>query len=273
MTPFAVPATPAALWRHPAFGITLAAAGLVVLSSPLWWPTLFRALTAVEFGLAAWVGAESLNRVAWFVLPVTGFAAGLLASVSPCILPLIPIQLAAIGATGVSGRAAAGLSFRFVVGAALALTLLGLFGDAAGWLLVEQRGVTQAIVGGLLLYLGLAFLELLPLPFAGRDVAGARRLGPIGAGAAFSLVTTPCASPLLAGVLGAAAAASKPGLGAVTMLGFALGYTALVFVAGIVGGSLVLRLRAFSFAGPRAAGAALLLAIGGVLVGNGIRWL
>ncbi len=251
----------------------MAAAGVLALSSAHWWPPLSAALTTLEFTLASWVGVDSLSRVAWFVLPVTGFAAGLVASVSPCILPLVPIQLAAIGASGVSGRAAVGVSFRFVLGAALVLTLLGLFGDAAGWLLVDQRGITQAIVGALLLYLGFAFLELLPLPFAGRDVAGARQLGPIGAGAAFSLVTTPCASPLLAGVLGAATAASKPGLGAITMLGFALGYTALVFAAGVFGGSLASHLRSFSFVGPRAASAAVLLATGGALIGSGIRWL
>ncbi len=97
---------------------------------------------------------DSAQHVAWFALPVAGFAAGLMASISPCILPLLPIQLATIGASGNSGRAAAGVSFRFVLGAALALTLFGLFGDAAGWLLVEQRGITQAVLGALLLYLG-----------------------------------------------------------------------------------------------------------------------
>lgn len=270
---FVVRDDPVPLWRHPAFSITLALAGALALSSRLWWPPLFAALTTLEFSLASRVGLETLADAAWFVLPGMGFGAGLLASVSPCILPLVPLQLAAIGAADVSGRAAVGVSLRFVLGAALALTLLGLFGDAAGWLLVEQRGITQALVGVLLLYFGLAFLGLAPLPLAGRDVAGGRRLGPIAAGAAFSLVTTPCASPLLAGVLGAAAATGMPGLGAITMFGFALGYTALVFAAGVFGGSLVARLRALSFTGPRAASAALLLATGAALVWGGVQWL
>ena len=62
-------------------------------------------------------------------------------------------------------------------------------------------------------------------------------------GAAFSLVTTPCASPLLGAVLAAAAARGVRGLSVATMLGFALGYTTLVFAAGAFGGSLVGRLR------------------------------
>lgn len=57
------------------------------------------------------------------------------------------------------------------------------------------------------------------------------------------------------------------------MLGFSLGDTALVFAAGVLGGSLISRLRSFSFAGPRAASAAILLATGGALIWSGIRWL
>lgn len=268
---FAVRAVPAPLWRHRAFAATLAGAGLAALAMPWWWPPASAALTAVEFGLAERLGG--LAGVGWFLLPLAGLAAGLVASLSPCVLPLVPLQLAAIGASGASGRRAAALSLRFVLGAALALTALGLFGGLAGWLLVEQRGFVLLLAGAALLYLGAALLELAPLPLAGRDVAGGRRLGPIGAGAAFALVTTPCASPLLGGVLAAAVASGRTGLPALTMFAFALGYTALVLAAGIFGGALLGRLRRRSFAAPRAASAALLLVAGGGLLWAGARWL
>jgi cytochrome c-type biogenesis protein len=103
-------------------------------------------------------------------------------------------------------------------------------------------------------------------------MGGERRLGPVAAGAAFSLVTTPCASPLLAAVLAAAGSQGVPGLGVVSMLGFALGYTLLVFLAGAFGGEMVARLRGASVEAPRAAAAAQLLTAGTGFALVGVLW-
>ena len=262
---------PQPLWKHPIFLWSLAAAVLLALAAPVWWGPLSAVLFDLEFAVAEWLPTESIAGAAWFLLPLIGFGCGLLASVSPCILPLVPLNVAAIGAADVSGWRAVDLSARFVLGAALALAVLGLVGDLAGFLLIEQRGPMLLGAGLGMLYFALAALELAPMPFAGRGV-GAGRLGPVAAGAAFSVVTTPCASPLLAAVLTASGAQGIPGLSTVSMLGFALGYTALVFAAGVFGGSLVRRLRARSFEAPRAAAAALLLAAGAGFSWAGIAW-
>jgi cytochrome c-type biogenesis protein len=201
-----------------------------------------------------------------------GFGCGLLASCSPCVLPLVPLNIAGIGAADATGWRAVGLSGRFVLGAALVLALLGSTGDLAGVLLVEQRGPVLVLAGLTMFYLGLAALDLVPLPFAGRAPGAGRRLGPVGAGAAFALVTTPCASPLVGAVLAASASAGVPGLGAVSMLGFALGYTALVFAGGVCGAGLVVRLRRHSSDTPRAAAAALLLVVGLGFALSGVAW-
>jgi len=215
---------------------------------------------------------HAIAGASWFVLPVIGLGAGMLASLSPCVLPLVPLNVAYIGASEASGSRAVALSARFVLGAALALAALGLVADAAGFLLIEQRGPVLAVVGALLFYLGLASLELVPVPFSGRAFGGRSKLGPVGAGATFALLTSPCQSPLLGGVLAAAGAQGVPGLGAASMAGFALGYTWLVFLAGAFGGGLVARLRRRSFDAPRAAAAALLLVLGAGFVASGIAW-
>jgi len=263
---------PIPLWRHAAFRWTLIAAGLAVLAAPLWWEPLSQGLFRLEFAVAELLPREAIAASAWFLLPLVGFAAGLLASLSPCILPLVPLNVAYIGAAEAEGARALSLSARFVLGAAAALALLGLAGDLAGFLLIEQRGPVLIAAGAVMLLLALAALEVVPLPFAGADVTGGRRLGPVGAGAAFSLVTTPCASPLLAAVLAAAGAQGVPGLAVASMGGFALGYTLLVFVAGAFGGGLVARLRQHSFDAPRAAAGALLIAIGAGFLTTGILW-
>jgi cytochrome c-type biogenesis protein len=230
------------------------------------------ALFDLEFGVAAWLPQGAIDGAAWFLLPAIGVGCGLLASFSPCILPLVPLNIAAIGASEATGARAVSLSARFVLGAALALAALGLAGDVGGFLLIEQRGPVLLLAGIALVYFGLAALEVVPVPFAGRSAGAGRRLGPVAAGAAFSLVTTPCASPLLAAVLAAASAQAVPGLGAVSMVGFALGYTALVFAGGVFGGTLSRRLRRYSFEAPRAVAAALLIVAGLGFAASGLAW-
>ncbi len=260
------------LWRHPAALWTAFVAAILVATAPLWWEAARVALFELEFRVAAILPGEQIALTAWFLLPAVGLGAGLLASLSPCILPLVPLNLAYIGSADAEGWTAVGLSARFVLGAAAVLALLGLAGDLAGFLLIEQRGPVLFGAGLLMLYFGLAALEIAPVPFAGRALGGSRKLGAFGAGAAFSLVTTPCASPLLAAILTAASAQALPGLGVVSMIGFALGYTALVFLGGVVGGGLVRSLRQRSLEAPRATAGALLVVIGAGFAWVGIAW-
>jgi len=260
------------LWRHPAFWGPLVVVAAAAIFAPLWWDPLSRSLFALEFSAAQLLPRESIAGAAWILLPLLALAGGVLASVSPCVLPLIPLNVAAIGAVEATGWRAVSVSARFVLGAAAALSLLGLASDAAGFLLIDHRGVVLVASGLAMLYFGLVTLEIAPLPFAGRSIGARLRLGPIAAGAAFSLVTTPCASPLLAALLATAVAQQIPGLVAVTLLAFSLGYTALVFLAGVFGGSFVRRLRGHAFVAPRAASAALLLAMGMGFVGAGVAW-
>jgi cytochrome c-type biogenesis protein len=248
------------------------AAALLGLALPLWWSPLAALLTEAEFAVAQILPQQAIASAAWFVLPLFGLAAGLLASFSPCVLPLVPLNVAAIGAADATGWRAVDISARFVLGAACALALLGLFGDFAGFLLIDQRGPVLVLAGVAMLYLGLAALEIAPIPFAGRSLGAGRKLGPVAAGAAFSAVTSPCASPLIAAILAAATAQAVPGLAVASMAAFAVGYTAIVFAVGVFGGRLVRGLRQRSTDAPRAAAAALLLVVGAGFAATGIAW-
>ena len=111
------PGAPIALWRQPAFRWTLALAALLALAMPLWWAPLASALTDLEFAVARVFPEARIRDAAWFLLPVFGLVTGVLASVSPCVLPLVPLNVAYIGAADASGWKAAALSGRFVLGA------------------------------------------------------------------------------------------------------------------------------------------------------------
>jgi cytochrome c biogenesis protein CcdA len=260
------------LWRHPVFRWTLACVAGIALSATLWWNSLETVLYDAEFAVAGLLGESRISGVSFVLLPLVGFAGGVLASFSPCVLPLVPLNLAYIGANEATGWRSLGLSLRFVAGAAVVLSLLGIFGDLAGLLLVEYRGIVLLVVGLALIYFGLAVLEAVPHPFGGGGFAIRRRLGPFGAGAAFSLVTTPCSSPILGAVLAAAAAHPVPGLGVGTMVCFSFGYTLLVFLGGVFGGGLVVWAKRLRLAAPRAAAAALFVASGLSLALTAVAW-
>jgi cytochrome c-type biogenesis protein len=263
------------LWQHPAFLITLLGGVALALASDLWWPALQATIYEIEFAAEDWLDpalARAPRGLRYLALPAIGFAAGLLASISPCVLPMVPLNVAYIGAHEASGLRALRLSAGFALGAAFALSILGLAADLAGFLLVEQRGAVLLLSGLALAYFGLVVIELAPDPLGARAPFGTRRLGPFGAGAAFSLVTTPCTSPLLGAVLVASAANPAPGLSVLTVVAFSLGYTLLVFLGGVFGGGLVAAARRFDFRGPRAAAAGLLLVCGATFAWSGIRW-
>jgi cytochrome c-type biogenesis protein len=260
------------LWRHPLFQWVLALFAVVASSAMFWWNSLEVVLYDAEFVAASVLDTFPLGGVSFVLLPVVGFAGGVMASFSPCILPLVPLNIAYVGAHEATGWRSLDLSLRFVAGAAVVLSLLGIFGDVAGLLLVEHRGIMLLVVGLALIYFGLVVSEALPDPFRGRGIEIRRRLGPFGAGAAFSMVTTPCSSPILGALLAAVAAHSVPGLGVATMISFSLGYTLLVFLGGLFGGGLVAWASRLRLAAPRAAAAALLVVSGFTLVLTGVAW-
>ena len=260
------------LWRHALFRWMLALFAVVSSFAMLGWNFLEVVLHDAEFVAASVLDTFTLSGVSFLLLPVVGFGGGVLASFSPCILPLVPLNIAYVGAHEATGWRSLGLSLRFVAGAAAVLSLLGIFGDLAGLLLVEHRGIMLLVVGCALIYFGLVVSEAAPDLFRGRGLAIRQRLGPFGTGAAFSMVTTPCSSPILGAVLAAAAAHSVPGLGVATMISFSLGYTLLVFLGGLFGGGLVAWASRLRLEAPRAVAAALLIVSGFTLVLTGVAW-
>lgn len=157
--------------------------------------------------------------------------AGVLASLSPCVLPLLPMVLAAALAEHRLGPAALalGLALSFAtVGVALGLVgfALGIEGE---WLRHLAAALLLA-VGVLLLAATLAArvsaaAEALLAPLA-RHAHGmaARGLGgQFALGAVLGLAWAPCTGPVLGGALALAANAATAPRAALTMLAFGLG--------------------------------------------------
>jgi cytochrome c-type biogenesis protein len=215
-------------------GLGVLALVLVLTLGPVLSHPIERVISIVENRYQQWFDQQdTANPV---VLIPLAFIGGVLASVSPCILALLPVNLSYIGTLKIKSRwdafTKAGL---FVLGAVTILSLFGLASSFAGAVMVEYRGYINIVVGLIMAVMGLWLMGIVKIPLPQMNV-NLPQAGPYGVGLTFALVSSPCASPVLFAVLAAAAATGSQVLGTLTMVSYALGYTILIFLASLFTG-------------------------------------
>ncbi len=224
-------------------------------------------------------------------LVLVAVVAGLLAGISPCILPVLPVVLVA-GATGSSastGQAAdtapprAGIArpVAVVVGLALSFSLLILAGSELISLLhLPQDSLRDAGIA-LLILVGLGFLipplgALLERPFArirARRPSG--RGGGFVLGLALGVLYVPCAGPVLAAIT-VVGATHRVGLTAVFVTAaFAVGTAIPLLAVALAGDQLSRRVGALRRRAPqvRLAGGAVLIVMAMAIAFNAFQGL
>ncbi|GBO54688.1 hypothetical protein APA_2739 [Pseudanabaena sp. lw0831] len=191
-------------------------------------------ISVVENRYQEWFSQQ--DTVNPLVLIPLAFIGGLIASVSPCILAMLPINLIYIGTRNITSRRDAFIKAGlFVLGNVLVLGLFGLVSAFAAAVIVEYRGHVNVVVGTIIFVMGLGLLGLIKIPLPNINVDGSN-FGPFGVGLTFALVSSPCASPVLFAVLAAAGASGSQVLGVATMASYAFGYTIIIFLASLLTG-------------------------------------
>ncbi|QNI69824.1 cytochrome c biogenesis CcdA family protein [Cyanobium sp. NS01] len=196
------------------------------------------------------------------------FGGGVLTSLGPCSLSLLPVTLAYLA--GFSDQSEAGRpwlrSASFAAGIVAALVLLGLASGLLGRIYGQIPGLIPTVVALIALAMGLNLLGWLPLQLpAGPDPERWRQhapapLAPLAAGLAFGLAATPCTTPVLAVLLAWMAQVGKPLVGMLLLTSFGAGQVVPLLLAGTVAASLqgLLRLRRLGQWVPPLSGAVLL---------------
>ena len=150
------------------------------------------------------------------------FALGVVASLTPCVLPMVPITVSIIsGSKQASGQSAArsaltGLlnSLLYVLGMSLTYALLGILAALVGFKIrsILQGWTVQAVIGGLFVVLGLSMVGLFSLPIPGwgrgtldtvaqRHKAKRSLLTIFVLGLVSGVIASPCVAPVIGALL------------------------------------------------------------------------
>jgi cytochrome c-type biogenesis protein len=166
--------------------------------------------------------------------------AGLLTSLTPCVLSMLPITLGYLGGYETGSRRDALLrSVCFSLGLATTLTGLGLVAALLGRVYGQIGSGLALAVSLIAIVMGLSLLELFPIrlpAFRGGEAlpsAWPQGLRAYLLGLSFGLVASPCSTPVLATLLAWVAQSEDPGVGAVLLLCYALGSVTPLFMAGL----------------------------------------
>lgn len=155
---------------------------------------------------------------------------GLLLNLTPCVLPMIPINLAIIGAGARAGSRTRGLALGAAYGAGIALVYgaLGLVVVLTGSVFgaLQSSPIFNGIMAALFLVLALAMFDVLPIDLSRFQRNGAGRGGFVTAGVAggvSALLAGACVAPVVAAVLLLSASLYHAGTTAAVLLPFMLG--------------------------------------------------
>jgi cytochrome c-type biogenesis protein len=167
------------------------------------------------------------------------FLAGLLTSLTPCMLSMLPITIGYIGGYEAKSRLqAAAQSTWFALGLATTLAGMGILAALVGKVYGQVGIGLPIIVSIIAILMGLNLLEAIPLEFPSwggtnwiaQDLPSGIRSYLIGL--TFGLVASPCSTPVLASLLGWVANTQDIILGAVLLLTYTAGYVTPLILAG-----------------------------------------
>lgn len=184
---------------------------------------------------------------------IIAFTGGVVASFSPCVLPMIPVYLAVI--TGynaseiINNKVDKKVLFyklsMFILGFSLTYTVMGLTATSIGIFINQNLLTIKKVIGTILIVWGLKVMELIKIPKLDRyslvKVKPSKGfLSPMIVGVAFSISWSPCVSATLIPILSLAASEETILKGAILLLLYSLGLALPIVVVAFGTSSLIM---------------------------------
>jgi thioredoxin:protein disulfide reductase len=206
-------------------------------------------LTLMLVPALAWAGEgsetgkfqEILEKHGAVVAVLASFGFGFIASLTPCVYPMVPITVSIFGATEAKSRLrGAALSGAFVLGIAALFTPMGVLSAMSGKLMGSALSNQWVVLALAALFITLAasmfgaFELALPSGLTNKlsTVGGVGFKGAFIMGLVMGLIAAPCTGPFLTGMVTVIATSKNVALGSAALFSFAMGLGVLFFVAG-----------------------------------------
>lgn len=181
-----------------------------------------------------------------FLAYILVFLGGVVTSIGPCNVAMIPLIIGYVGGYGELSRGRSlALSFTFAAGLAITFMMLGVIASLVGGLIGGATRIWYYVVAAVCLLIGLHMLGALTLP----QIEGLARFreritlkgvpGALALGLVTGLVASQCATPVLAAIL--TYVMSQQGAliyGALLLFVYALGRGVPIVLAGAFAGAL-----------------------------------
>lgn len=175
------------------------------------------------------------------ILIALSFLGGVLASVSPCSLAMLPIVIGYIGGYGDGdNKKIFWQLLSFIIGSSLVFSVIGVICALTGRVFISLAGgYFIVIIASLLLAMGLNLAGLLEINIPTfitkipTNSKNSKYLYPMLLGAVFALAGTPCSTPILAGIMSFASITNNIILSVIMLFAFALGQGIILVVAGL----------------------------------------
>lgn len=180
------------------------------------------------------------------IMLIVSFSGGLLASISPCSLAMLPIIIGYVGGYSHENPAKTLLQMLFFVfGSSLVFATIGVLCAVTGKVFISFAPTYFILLlASLLMVMGLNILGILDfnLPVLIKSIpqSDGRNmfLYPILIGAVFALAGTPCSTPILAGIMAFASMSSNIMSAVLMLFMFSLGQGLILVIAGVFTSSL-----------------------------------
>ncbi len=187
---------------------------------------------------------ENSLRTVSFVAYLLVFVGGVVTSIGPCNVAMIPLVIGFVtGNRGISRTRGFAISLVFTIGLALTFTSLGVVAALVGGLFGATKTLYY-VVAAVCLVVGLHILGIVKIPVPAlftREREKVRQRGIVGAlllGLVSGLVSSQCATPVLAAILTVVMLNGAITYGATLLFVYALGRGVPIIAAGTFAGAI-----------------------------------